>query len=241
MSGECPAHHVCGFFFFNRTRTLGCAHAVAQLRRWIAGHWKGRGGEPLPATEEVCPHDRTVVALRRRRHAGRGTGRGREPLPATEEGRPHEKSASWARCAGDKPGTGRGEEGNLSHGTPGAACPAGDERLLSWRRGPPKNELWPNFEFPPHLPQLEPAAKRRKPARTVVPICMRTLSAVGAPLAELWQVRTFTAGITRSGGVMITAAVGPSGEEPAGGGPSQRVIGTSHDHPRPHNPRIAEG
>ena len=81
------------------------------------------------------------------------------------------------------------------------------------QRGPPKNELWPNLEFTPaHSPQLEPVANRRKPVRTVVPICMRTLSAVGAPLAELWQAWTITAVITRPGGVMITTAVGPGGE-----------------------------
>ena len=81
------------------------------------------------------------------------------------------------------------------------------------QRGPPKNELWPNLEFPPvNSPKLEPAAKRRKPVRTVVPICMRTLSAVRASLAELWQVWTVTAVITRPGGVTITTAVGPGGE-----------------------------
>ena len=41
---------------------------------------------------------------------------------------------------------------------------------------------------------------------------MRTLSAVGAPLAELWQAWMITAVITRPGGVMITTAVGPGGE-----------------------------
>ena len=102
------------------------------------------------------------------------------------------------------------------------------------QRGPPKNKLWPNLEFTPaHSPQLEPVAERRKPVRTVVPICMRTLSVVGAPLAELWQVWTVTAVITRPGGGDDHDSSGTRRGEPAGGGPSQRVIGTSHDAPRP--------
>ena len=85
----------------------------------------GDGGSLPPRPVGRVPAAPT--ACRARDGERRGTSPGdRESFAPTD------KSASWARCAGGMPGTGRGEEGNLSRGTPGAACPAGDERLLSW-------------------------------------------------------------------------------------------------------------